>query len=57
MAPKKVPKKAVKAQRQQYTQAQWSQIRPLFKHFYVDLDMTLREVMQRLGEEHNFRAT
>lgn len=35
---------------------EWASIRPRFEYLYVDLDMTLRDVMAKLETEHGFYA-
>lgn len=43
--------------RRPHAAAAWAKIRPVVEHLYIDLDMTLRDVMERIDEEHGFRAT
>ena len=48
---------AATGRRRPHTQTEWANIRPSLKHLYIDSDMTLRDAMQRIAEEHDFRAT
>lgn len=43
--------------RRAHTPMAWARIRPSLKHLYIDLDMTLRDAIQRIAEEHGFHAT
>lgn len=40
-----------------YTQSEWNRVRPIIKNLYLDLDLKLREIIQRLEDEHGFYAT
>lgn len=43
--------------RRAHTAAEWEAIRPKLKYYYIDLNMTLQNVMQTLKEEQGFDAT
>lgn len=43
--------------RRPHTAAAWAKIRPAIEHLYIDMDMTLRDVIQTIDKEHGFRAT
>lgn len=48
---------SVPKRRPPYTRQEWSKIRPIFENLYIDMDMTLQEVMQVIGDKHGFRPT
>ncbi|KAF2814156.1 uncharacterized protein BDZ99DRAFT_516765 [Mytilinidion resinicola] len=43
--------------RRPHTQIAWAKIQPSLKYYYIDLDMTLQDAMQKIDKEHNFCAT
>lgn len=43
--------------RRPHSPTAWAKVRPVIEHLYIDLDMTLRDVMQRIEEDHGLRAT
>lgn len=51
------PHKSVAPKRcRPHTQDEWDQIKPIVRELYIDQDLTLREVSQRLQDEHGFYA-
>lgn len=52
-----LPDPTPRKRRRPYTRAEWVKIRPILRYLYIDLDMTLQEVMQTLDEQHGFSAT
>lgn len=51
------PEITVARRRRSLTRTEWTEMRPHIERLYIEMDMTLRDVMQRLDEEHNFHAT
>ena len=51
------PAPAHQVKRRGYSSYEWAMIFPVLSRLYVDLDMTLPEVMQKLSAEQNFHAT
>ncbi|KAF1993430.1 hypothetical protein P154DRAFT_527760 [Amniculicola lignicola CBS 123094] len=46
-----------KPKRQAHTPAMWAKIQPTLKYYYITMDMTLEEAMQKIVAEHDFHAT
>lgn len=47
----------VAKRRRPLARMEWDKMRPQIENLYIDMDMTLQDVMQRLEEEHDFHAT
>lgn len=48
---------ATQRKRRADKQMEWAKIRPIFQQLYIDLDMTLRDVINRIDQDYGFRAT
>ncbi|QDS72178.1 hypothetical protein FKW77_004751 [Venturia effusa] len=46
-----------RSRRKPISASSWSKIRPIVKHYYIDLDMTLQDSMRKIEQEHGFHAT
>lgn len=47
----------IQKKRRAEKQVEWAKSRPIFKDLYADLDMTLKDVMQKMNQDHGFVAT
>ncbi|CAO2658242.1 Nn.00g059650.m01.CDS01 [Neocucurbitaria sp. VM-36] len=45
------------SRRRPHTPMMWAKIQASVKLYYIDLDMTLEDTMQKISEKHNFHAT
>ena len=48
---------AASKRRRPYSPSEWTHVRPTVQRLYIDQDLTLRDVMRRMSEEHDFHAT
>ncbi|KAF2128127.1 hypothetical protein P153DRAFT_397988 [Dothidotthia symphoricarpi CBS 119687] len=57
--PETSPPSSIVAQRRRRSHAPmtWAKIQSSLQYYYIDLDMTLGDAMQKIGTEHNFYAT
>ncbi|KAF1849196.1 uncharacterized protein K460DRAFT_415609 [Cucurbitaria berberidis CBS 394.84] len=59
MADVNTPPSSIVAQkrRRPHTPMMWATIQPKLKYYYIDLDMTLEDTIQKIRTEHKFDAT
>lgn len=52
-----IDQSASSGKRQMYTSQQWERMRPVIARLYIDLGMTLQEVMEEIRVKYRFYAT